>query len=312
MDKLKFLTIFLFLVFITSYELRVTSYELFAQDKIVAIVNNDIITEKDLNDFLNFMRMQLSGQFKGEQLENKIQSMKLDLLNRLIEDRLILQEAKKSNLKIDDNRIKAKLEETKKRYPTESEFQDALAKQGLVQADIEAKIREQFLIYNIIDRKIRSKIMVNPAEVTNFYEKNREEFKISEQREFESIAVTDGIIADEIYDRLEKEKDKDFTEIASEYALKVNKFTVREGKELKPEIEEIVFRLIPEESSEPIKINDSYYIFKLNNILPARQQSLSEVQEEIHTFIFQQKMQEELTKWLNELKKHAYIKIIQG
>jgi len=40
----------------------------FAQDKIVAVVNDEIITQKDLNDFVNFMRMQLSIELTGEQL----------------------------------------------------------------------------------------------------------------------------------------------------------------------------------------------------------------------------------------------------
>jgi hypothetical protein len=49
---------------------------LYAQDKIVAIVNKDIITQKDLTDFINFARMQMLTEYKGEQLEAKIQAMK--------------------------------------------------------------------------------------------------------------------------------------------------------------------------------------------------------------------------------------------
>ncbi len=110
----KFKKIFLFLIFTTYYLLTTTYYPLFAQDKIVAIVNKDIITQKDLNDFINFMRVQLSTQYQGKQLESKIQSMKLDLLDKLIEDRLILQKAKKDNMGIDPDRIKAKINEIKK------------------------------------------------------------------------------------------------------------------------------------------------------------------------------------------------------
>ena len=80
--------------------------ELYAQDKIIAIVNSDVITQKDLNDFLNFMRMQLMTEYKGKELENKIQSMKLDLIDKLVEDRLILQQAKKNNIQIDEGRLR--------------------------------------------------------------------------------------------------------------------------------------------------------------------------------------------------------------
>ena len=143
---------------------------LFAQDKIIAIVNNEVITQKDLSDFLNFMRMQLSAQYKGRELEDKIQSLKPDLLDKLVEDRLILGQAQAANIKVDEARVKARIDELRRRYPSERDFQEALAEQGLTQADVESKIRDQMLMYSIIDAKIKSKIVVAPSEVTDFYE----------------------------------------------------------------------------------------------------------------------------------------------
>jgi parvulin-like peptidyl-prolyl isomerase len=307
--KLEFLKIFLFLAFIAICDMRYAICELFAQDKIVAIVNKDVITQKDFNDLLNFMCVQLSTEYKGKQLETKIQSMKLDLLDKLIEDRLILQEAKKNNIKIDQGRVKARIEEIKKHYESDREFQDALAKQGLVQADIESKIKEQLLMYTIIDAKIRNKIIVNPGEVTDFYQENREKFKLPEEREFESITIDNENLAPQVYDSLRK--GEDFQGVVERYSLAVNKFNTQ-GEQLRKDIEEKIFKLQIGEISTPIKIEDSYYIFKLNNIIPCRQQNLSEAQDNIYIFLFNKKMEEGLAKWLDELKKHAYIKILQN
>lgn len=304
----KCLKIFLFLVFITGYQLPVTGYELFAQDKIVAIVNNAVITQKDLDDFVNFMRIQLSSQLNSEQLENKIQSMKSDLLNRLIEDRLILQEAKKSNIKIDDNRVKARIDEIKSHFSSDIEFQNALAKHGLVQADIESKIREQLLMYNIIDIRIKSKIIVNPAEVTDFYNKNIDEFKLPEQRQLEAITTEDENLAKEIMNNLKE--GHQLQDLVQKYSLSINKLIAMQDGQLRKDVEEVVFRLKPGETSEPIKIEDKYYIFKLNSIIAARHQSLSEVRDKISEFLFNRKMQEELARWLDELKTQSYIKIL--
>ena len=295
----------------------------FAQDKIVAIVNNDVITQKDLDDFINFMRVQLSTEYKGRELESKIQSMKLDLLDRLIEDRLILQEAKKeleearkkkdailvSRLQIDKSRIQARIEEIKKKYGSDAEFQRALSQQGLVQADIEAKTEEQFLMYNIIDAKIRSKIVVNPSDVTDFYNKNIEEFKSPEQREFEYIILEDENLAKEILRNLKDSQD--LQEQAKKYSLTANRLNVAKNGQLRKDIEDAVFKLNLGEISQPIKIEESFYIFKLNNIILLRQQTLSEAKDKIYTFLFNMKMQTELTKWLDELKKQTYIKISQ-
>jgi len=282
----------------------------FAQDKIVAIVNKDIITQKDLNDFINFMRVQLSTQYQGEQLESKIQSMKLDLLDKLIEDRLILQEAKKDNIRIDPDRIKAKINEIKKHYGSDSEFQNAIAKQGLVQADIEAKIREQTLMYAVIDREIRSKIIIKPGEVTDFYQENTGKFILPEQREFESVTVDNESLVRDVFDKLKS--GKELKDVADNYSLSINKFTTARDGQLKKDIEETVFKINVGQISAPVKIEDSYYIFKLNNIIPPRQQNLSEVQDDIQAMLFNNRMQESLTKWLDELKRHSYIKILSN
>jgi len=304
-QSLKFLVLsFSFVFFALHFMLECS-----AQDKIIAIVNNDIITQKDLDDFINFMRVELAAEYKGEQLESKIQSMKLDLLNKLIEDRLILQEAKKDNIEINPDRIKARLSEIIKHYGSDIEFQNSLDRQGLVPADIEEKIREQLLMYSVIDMEIRSKIIIKPGEVTDFYRENAEKFTLPEQREFESITIADENLANEVFDQLKNSQALE--DIANRYSLAVNKFScVRDGQ-LRKDIEDIVFKINLAQISRPIKIENNYYIIKLNNIIPPRQQNLSEVQDEIYSVLFNIKMQEALTKWLDELKERSYIKILQ-
>ena len=73
-----------------------------------------------------------------------------------------------------------------------------------MQADIEAKIREQMLMYNIIDVKVRSKIMVSPAEVTDYYQKNIEQLRTSAEWEFDAVALEDKNLAFEVSDNLKK------------------------------------------------------------------------------------------------------------
>jgi parvulin-like peptidyl-prolyl isomerase len=309
MGKLKILRLFLVLVFITLSAIRYPLSVIYAQDKIIAIVNSEVITQKDLDDFVHFMRVQLRAEYTEKEAEDKIKSMKSDLIDKLIEDRLILQEAKKDNIKIDENRVKAKIEEVRKHYGSDAAFQEALVGQGFVQADIETRIREQLLTYNIIEVKVRDKIAVSPSEVTDFYLKNAEEFKSAEQRELESLAIEDQKSAQEISDKLRE--GRDLGDLAREYGLTINKISVLKDGELRYDIEEVIFKLKKGEVSEPIKIEAQYYIFKLNNIIPSRQQSLAEAQDKIYAFLSSNKTQEALTKWLEEIKKRSYIKIFQ-
>jgi parvulin-like peptidyl-prolyl isomerase len=279
-----------------------------AEEKIVAIVNNEIITQRDLEAFLNFMRIQLSKEYSAKELDDKIAVMKSDLLDRLIEDKLILQEAKKNKLQADEGRIKAKIDELKKRYDSETDFENSLKNQGLVQADLEARVSDQILMYNIVETKIRDKITIKPAEITEYYNKNTAEFNLTEEREFQSLAGSDEAKARKIIDDLRQGKAVD--EVVKESAFTLNVFNARKNGELKKDVEDVLFSLKSGEVSEPVKIKDSYYVFQLLKIKPTRQQALSEVQEAIHANLYEKKMQEAMAKWIDELKKKAYIKKI--
>lgn len=279
----------------------------YAQDKIVAIVNNEVVTRKDLDDFLNFMRMQLSQEYKGKELEAKLASAKIDLLNRLIEDRLILQEASKEKLTYDVSRVKAKLADVKKRYNSEIEFQNDLMRQGLTQADIEKRIREQFLMFIIVEQKVRSKVTVDPDDVTDFYEQNKKDFVTLTVRDLDAFAFEDGSQAKSFANSLKNgEKSED---LALKYAFTMNTISSRNGETLKQEIDEVVSGLGENEISSPVKIQDKYYVFRVTSLIPPRELSLSEAQDEIHAFLLEKKSQEKLASWLDELKKKSYIKI---
>ena len=308
----KFFHYILFIIFFALCALRFALCASYAQDKIIAIINNTVITSKELSDFLSFMRLQLASerQYSPEELDFKLQSIKQDLLEKLIEDKLILQEARKNSVKVEESLIKARMLQIKKRYKSDEEFQRSLAIQGLTEADIEEKIGEQALMYSIIEQKVKSQITISPSEVTDFYYANIEEFKFPEERDLKYVKTTDKNVAQEIENSVNK--GQELTSAAEEHVLEINTLKVSSKEELNIQLKETVFKLAKGEISKLILIDNCYYLFKLLEITPARQQNLSEVQDSIHRFLFEKKMQEKLTSWLEELKKNSYINIISG
>jgi len=284
----------------------------YAQDKIIAIVDNAVITQKEFDDFLSFMRLQLASEkeYSPQELENKVQSIKQDLLEKLIEDKLILQEAKKSNVKIEDSLIKARMLQIRKRYGSEEEFQRSLAIQGFTEADIEEKIREQAAMYNIIEQKVKSQITISPSEVTDFYYENFEQFQFPEERSLKYIKTPDNNIARKIEAGIKK--GEDLASAAKKESLEMNTLTVSSKEKLKAELKEAIFNLKAGETSQAVSSEEYYYVFALQEIAPARQQNLPEVQDAIHRFLFEKKMQEKLTSWLDELRKNSYVNIIHS
>ncbi len=280
----------------------------FAQDKIIAIVNNDVITQKDLKDFENFMRMQLNSEYQGVDLEKKIESMKPELLDKLIEDRLIICETKKKDIKVDDNRVKAKINDIRKHYATDAEFQESLKSQGMVQADLESRIKEQMLMYSIIDSQIRSKINISPTDITIYYQKNLARFKSPKEWELDALAIESAELAFGIHEIIKS--GKSFDEAAKENSLTIHRINMVEGQ-FKKDLENVISLIKAKEISEPIKIEKKYFIFRMNKLIPERQRSLAESMDTIYNSLYGKQMEEEMTLWLNSLKKKAYIKVMQ-
>ncbi len=305
----KFIFIFV-LFFLPGYYLLAGNHCLYAQDKVIAVVNNEIITQKDLADFLNFIRLQYAQQLQGKALEEKINSMKLDLLQRLIEDRLILQQAKLEKMSMESGRVKAKISEIKKRYASQADFETDLAKQGLVQADLENKISEQMLMYNLVEQKVRSKVMIRPDEITSFYAQHKEKFLKPQERLLTLFILQDESVAKTVSYQLRLGTQVDI--LAARYAFTTDKLSALAGQQLRPEIEETVFKLAIGEVSSPVKIDDQYFIFKLDEIIGSQQLTLPQAQDKIQALLFESKLQAELAKWLDELKKQSYIKILEN
>lgn len=302
-------TIFFAVLFITFFMVLnffPFAQEIFAEDKILAVVNNEIITQKDLNDFLQFMQLQMTPDEKTAAAE-KLESIKYDLLERLIEDRLILQEAKKENVNIDKNQIKNRVTQIKSRYPTEQDFQNALGLQGLTQADLEKRISEQALIYRIIDNKVKKRIVINPQEVTDFYQQHQHDFLNPEQREVLALVLDKPDLTKQVRDLLKK-GESDFNKVANEFSLKVENLGVIKKGELKKEIDDAVFRLGLNQNSGIINLEGKDYIFNIKRIIPPFQPDLKEISGRIYDLLFEKKIQEGVKKWLATIKESAYVR----
>ena len=312
----------LLLAILFSCQLSVFSCRLFAAPKIVAVVNNDAITEKDVEDAFRIFRVQLSRQYQGKELEDKMKEMKRDLLERIIEGRLMYQDGifllnnARNNkdsyamfrLQIKDDQVKAKIKEMKKSYPSDVDFENDLKKEGITQADVESKIREQIMTDNVIDYWVRGQVQIRPEEVTDFYNKNSKDFDTGEDRELLVVALENEDLAKSLsYNLRTGQKIED---LATRYSFNVSTLTANKNKgELRKDIEDVAFKLGLNEVSNPVKIENKYYVFVLQNIVPSRKLALSEVQSKVYNYLYRIKMQEEMTKWLDELKKKAYIKI---
>jgi parvulin-like peptidyl-prolyl isomerase len=292
-------------------------------DGIVAVVNNEVITQAELNTILLPIYSQYKATYSDEELLKKIDEAKKNILYQLIEDKLILQEAEKIGVSATDEEVDERLQQIKSQFSSSDEFRDALASQGLTVVDLKEKYKEQIMIKKMVNREVRSRVSITPIEIALFYEKNKEDFKVPAQVKVMTIMVRKNDQDPEANtESLKKVKmielkiaeGEDFAKLAREYSQDPSAVDggdmgyISQGQMMK-KIDEVIFSLKPGEISQTIETPVGYHIFKIVEVKEAGAESFDDARLEIENYLFQEKAKERFDEWMAGLKENAYISV---
>jgi peptidyl-prolyl cis-trans isomerase SurA len=151
-------------------------------DRIIALVDQTVITEKELNDRIN----SLMGELKKQQIEiPPMEVLQKQMLERMIVEKLQIAFAQQSGLKVDDAQLDRTIERIAEQNKLDvPEFKKALAKEGISFRKFREDLRNEILISRLKEREIESKLNVTDAEIDNYLslqnkEEKTDEFNIS-------------------------------------------------------------------------------------------------------------------------------------
>ncbi|MFA5039565.1 MAG: peptidyl-prolyl cis-trans isomerase [Candidatus Omnitrophota bacterium] len=273
-------------------------------DRIVAIVNGDVITQDELD---TFARMAMLDGEAEPPVKDPVELRRF-FLERMVEDKLILQEAKRMQLKTDEEVIEGRIRDIRFRAGSEAGFQQALLSQGITLSELREKLKNQYLIFLAVQREVKRKSQVSPKEVTEFYEKNKALFLAPDTLVVDSIFIEDPQALKEAESILSR--GGDFDETARLYSKRGSIGKVSRGQ-LKKDLEDFIFSLSPGEPSKPFGVEKGHYIFLVKEKIPASEKQLDEVKERVIAMLENEKAELILKTWLEQLKDKAYISIRQ-
>jgi peptidyl-prolyl cis-trans isomerase SurA len=222
----------------------------------------------------------------------EVLSGKLNVVEQLINNEILLERAKKLNLEASDGEVEDKFTELKSGY-TEDEFQRKLKDGGMSVEDLKKDLRRQLSIQKLLNREVAAKVTITDQDVTDFYNTNRNQFNVAEaQYRISQIVITprkeqlirnrknDDATNEAEADRKAKMlEDKlnsgaDFAQLAMDYSEDPN--TAATGGDLgyipesslnapqtDPNLKKAVLGLKPGQVSPPILVKDSIRILKL-------------------------------------------------
>ncbi len=285
-------------------------------EKIIAIVNNEVITNEDIDIYLEMFD---KNSERNDQDNNKENTRK-DALERLIEGKLMIAQAKRreSQLKEEQKKelnnqfgkiIAKRIEELKSEFKGEDDFDTFIRVRGLTINDLENRYREKLLMDWMVEEYIYSKIKISPREITDYYINNKDKF--TNETKFHVLALTSKTDEELLQLKIKLENAKTPQQIRDIFNDLENANRIDLGlitkDELEPGISDNIFSLKKGQYSSEFKKDDLYYIFFIEDIELACQIPLVEVRRDINNVLFDMKVGEKLNKWISELKSKAII-----
>jgi len=290
-------------------------------DRVLAIVNNDAITLSELQEAIAVYRY----EHRDRGTENS-DDLAQQFLTRMIDNRLQIQEAEREKIIIDDAEVDEELAERVKKMNVKDrdEFEVLLKGQGLSMEMVKKRIRDELRRNRIVGRKVRLRVSVTEAEVTQYLEANRAKLETGLAYHARHILVVpDTGAADAAWEnariraellRTQVLEGGDFAELARQHSRDAS---ARDGGdlgmlkrgELAQDIETKILSLEPGELSAPFRSALGYHIYRLESKETLDGEGLTRVKSQIREILFREKFETRLDAWLKEIKQRAIIDV---
>ncbi len=272
--------------------------------KIVAKVNNEVITSKDLDDYSQAAKYHLSELEPDITPESP--EFRKETLQRLIEDKLILNEARKEKTEIPLGVINERLNQIIAAHPSRADFEASLIQRGFTITQLKEKIKDQYLMREIVQNKVKALVSILPQEVSAYYAENMNQmyspsiyiFYLATAEDKKHLVEIAKVISLEGLDKALNDYPEDLIRVESTQ------------DELKPQIAAVVIRL-KKPATEIAKIDNLYYLIYLEEVVDPEILSLAQAQDKIYAYLWEKKFKERFTEWVNSLKEKAVIKIYE-
>lgn len=290
-------------------------------DRVIAKVNDEIITLSEVQE----RTVTELGRLRSIENENipVVEDIMRKVLNRMIEDILILGQGKKIGITVSDDRVLAALDEIKNTNSlTDEELIAMLEAESQTLEEYKDTIRDQILLSKVISIEIKNRIVVSKKQILRYYENNKKEFwqagKVKASHILflmdETLTQTEKNTKEALAEKvLQKIREGvDFVDLAKAYSEDVSADSGGDLGELErgkmvPELERVVFSMREGEVSGIVRSPYGLHIIKVNQISPGRTIGLEDVRSQIVNAQRLKRFEKAFDDYVAKLKKNAFI-----
>lgn len=296
-------------------------------DRIVAVVNEDIIVLSELNEALKPYQERIQGmRYSPAEERAMLEKVRSEILNQLIEQKLTEQEIQRHELSISEAEVDRAITGFKQTYNiNEDELREMLRRDGMTMADYRQHIRNQILRSMLVNREVKSRIVITRTDVEKHYRSHPELYGGSLQYQLKHILVRVPSRAS----RAEKERlyttmlglqeriktGSPFDEVMLNPGIPEamgSDLGLFEPSALAPEIQRALAGLDVGDLTDIIETDHGYQLFQIANQVQTDPRPLEEVAAEIEDQLYRDIVDQRFEQWLTELRNRSHIRIMEA
>ena len=295
-------------------------------DRIVAVVNSDVITLFDLDrqaaPYLKRIMAQEAGDARKAEI---VAQVRQQVLSDMIEESLIDQAAKRLGITVTDGEVEGMIQDVMKtRDLTPGQLSERIAQEGLSMETYRKQLRSHFYKMKILNREVKSKIVVTDEEIGAYYREHQDLYEGREAARIRQILliVPPGATGQEKEAQRAKAEDllgrirsgASFSELAmansqGPAAAAGGDLGFVEKGVMLPEVDRAAFSMNTGETSDVIETRVGFHIIQVLDRRGAGLKPVEEVRDEVREKIGGAKMETKFEEWLEDQRKKAHIDV---
>lgn len=289
----------------------------------IAIVNGVAIPRSDFD--VQFSEIKRRMKQSGETLDDaQMETVKKIITDRMIEEELLYQESRKKKITVSPEKVDESINAIKKTYPSEADFQQGLAEMKMDENELRSKVEHNLAAHDVTNQAVKDKITVSEEESKKFYSDNPAYFKTPPQVEARHILIKLDEGADKASQETARKKietiqkkladGEDFAKLAQQHSEGPSKDKGGDlgyfgrGQMVKP-FEDAAFSMKKGEVSGIVETQFGLHLLQVTDIKPEATVEYADVKVKITEYLKAQKTKQEVTRYIDSLKKTAVIEV---
>jgi len=278
-------------------------------DEVIATVDGSSVTLSEYKSAFEKLKSQLP---KGDSLDPEgINTLKMNLLNQLIEKKILMAESGKLGITVSEAEINDQINKIVGEYPDSDTFNSRMKEENIDIPSWKKEIEYQIMLDKLVRTVAGSDIVVNPEEVRKYYDDHLDQYNYPTRVRALQIMLETREQAQTILDEIKG--GADFSELAKTYSIspdseKGGDLGFFSEDEMPPSFS-VVFTMKPGDLSGVVESEYGFHLFKIIDRREAKMLSLEEARPEIEEKLKRLKSEEKYGAWFEQIRKNKKIEV---